>query len=140
VFQIHPLQDLIQVDTMFDGSFIFTIGFVSFLLASICVGLASIFTRLNGKAGSMDIPSVLWTIGFVLLHGDIVLPLLFSLLWRVWPADMYMIRQFYLAWIPAAVAGPALWWLLLRLLDRERTVAGQFDVIDDELASGSKQV
>lgn len=137
IFKLHPLQDRFQTDNAFDGALIFTIGFVSCVLASICVVLAEISRRLT-KAGSMSIISVVWAMGVTLLHGDIILPLLFSLVWRVWISDMYMIGQLYLAWIPAAVAGPVLWWFLLKRLERKNIIVGGDGVIDDELVRGNK--
>jgi len=134
IFQIHPLQDLIQIDTIFDGPLTFTFGCISFLLASICVVLASIFKSLNGRVGTMDTPSVLWAIGAVLLHGGIILPLLFLLIWRVWPSDNFMVSQLYLTWVPAAIIGPGLWWFLLKNFKGKATIPSRDDVIDDELA------
>jgi hypothetical protein len=140
IFQIHPLQDQFHPDSPFDEVFISSVALVSFILASVCIVLCFLVGIINNKTEGRGIPSDLWAIGFVMLHGGILPILPTCFIWQVWPFDAYMIRQFYLAWIPAAVAGPVLWWFLLRLLNRERTVAGQFDVIDDELASGSKQV
>jgi hypothetical protein len=140
IFKMHPLQDQFYFDSPFDEVFVFNIVLASFILASVCIVLCSLVRILNNNTEGREIPSQLWTIGFVMLHGGI-LPLLPScIIWQAWPFDAYMISLFYLAWLPAAVAGPVLWWFLLRLLNRERTVTGQFDVIDDELASGSKQV
>jgi hypothetical protein len=139
MFKIHPLQDQFYVESPFDEVFISTIAFASFILALVCVVLCfSIRILINNTKGK-DISSELWIIGFVLLHGGLLPLLLPCFIWQTWPFDAYMTSQIYLAWVPAAIAGPVLWWFLLKLLDRERTVASRNDVIDDGLANGSKQ-
>jgi hypothetical protein len=74
-----------------------------------------------------------------MLHGGTLPVLPTCFIWQAWPFDAYMIRQFYLAWAPAAVIGPALWWFLLRLLERKRIVEDRGDVIDEELVRRSRQ-
>lgn len=140
IFQIHPLQDQLYFESLFDEVFVSSIALASFILASVCIVLCSLVKILKNNTEGRDIPSELWTIGFVVLHGGILPLLPACIIWQTWPFDAYMTGQLYLAWLPAAVAGPVLWWFLLRLFNRECTLAGQFDVIDDELASGSKQV
>jgi hypothetical protein len=140
ILQIHPLQDQFYVESPFDELFISTIAFASFILALVCVVLRFPIRVLSKNTKGKGISSELWIIGFILLHGGILPLLPACFIWQAWPFDAYMTSQFYLAWIPAAIAGPVLWWFLLKRLDRERTVASRNDVIDDELVNKNRRI